>query len=200
MRYLTVSQAAEALQLSVPTVKRYIYDGKLQSTKLPGGQHRIAESEVERLLRPDEARPEGGVPTAEATPEERLAVLERWATELEAEIERLSASLSVISRYCSSMCEEQAEAVDVPQAGPHSRVQVLGPGCRRCNELHALAVEVLQEMGRSDVQIEHTRDLAAIAAFGPIVTPGLVVAGELVLTGRVPDKQALRELLTDHLK
>jgi excisionase family DNA binding protein len=46
MDYLTVSEAADVLQLSVPTIKRYIYEGKLKSTKLPGGQHRIARSET----------------------------------------------------------------------------------------------------------------------------------------------------------
>ncbi|NLB97219.1 MAG: helix-turn-helix domain-containing protein [Armatimonadetes bacterium] len=55
MHYLTIAEAAEALHLSVPTIKRYIYEGKLRSTKLPGGQHRIPQSEIDRILSPEAA-------------------------------------------------------------------------------------------------------------------------------------------------
>ena len=58
MKHLTITEVAKELQLSVATVKRYIYDGRLKSVKLPGGQHRIAMSEVERLLaQPGEEEP-----------------------------------------------------------------------------------------------------------------------------------------------
>jgi len=191
--YLTVSQAAERLQLSVPTIKRYIYDGRLQSVKLPGGQHRIPESEIERLLSPDLVAEE------EASAEQRVEVLERWLTELQADVERLSAALTVMSRYCSRVTERDLEGTEMAQAPPEARIQVLGPGCRRCNELHELTVAVLGEMGRADVTVEHTRDLDAIAAFGPVMTPGLVINEALVLAGGVPAREDLRELLEGHL-
>ena len=197
MRYLTVSQAAERLQLSVPTVKRYIYDGRLNSCKLPGGQHRIPESEIERLLSPEEAGGEAESETgADATEEERIAVLERWATELEREVERLGAALEVLSRYC-----EGASISDAPEAEPLRRgmVQVLGPGCRRCDALHELTHRVLRQMGMTDVVVEHVTDLGRIVAWGPVLTPALVINGEIVLSGRVPEEAELLELLECHL-
>lgn len=198
MRYLTIGQAAERLQLSVPTIKRYIYDGALRSTKLPGGQHRIPESEIERLLAPEQ---EEGMPAsspADATPEQRLAVLERWATELEAEVERLSGALAVMSRYCASVSEGE-EDPSLPPPQPRDSIQVLGPGCKRCHALHELTVRVVAEMGRDDVEVEHVTALSEIVAFGPVVTPGLVINGELVLSGSVPSKADLRDLLARHL-
>lgn len=193
MEYLTVSQAAERLQLSVPTVKRYIYDGRLESAKLPGGQHRIPESEIERLLAPEDAEEH-----PDATQEERITVLERWVTELEAEVERLSGALSVVSRYCTAAAEVEEES-SVSKTEPPCRVQVLGPGCRRCRTLHEMTVRALQEMGETDVAVEHVTDLERIVQWGPVLTPALVINGEMVLTGRVPDEGSLRELLVRHL-
>jgi small redox-active disulfide protein 2 len=190
VEYLTVSQAAERLQLSVPTIKRYIYDGRLESTKLPGGQHRIPESEIDRLLAPD-----GADQPADPTQEKRIEVLERWVTELEDEIERLSAALDVMSRYCGRGAEDLEDA-DPPAA---AQVQVLGPGCRRCEALHELAGKVLREMGETEVALEHVTELEHIVAWGPVITPALVVNGEMVLTGRVPSEDDLRALLREHL-
>lgn len=194
MRYFTVSEAAEALQLSVPTIKRYIYDGQLKSTKLPGGQHRIPESEVERLLG-------APVPERPATPDgdlaERIAVLERWVTEEEAEIERLNAALQVMSRYCASRCDytEEPSPAASPLANETPTVLVLGPGCRKCRSLRDLAERVLQALGRTDVTVQTVQDLDAISAFGPVLTPTLVVNGQIVLSGRVPTERILRQLL-----
>ena len=201
MRHLTVSEAAEALQLSVPTVKRYIYDGKLRSTKLPGGQHRIPEREIERLLPPEEPQPDEGAidSAAEATPEERLVVLERWVTELEADVERLSGALAVLSRYCSRVAEAEPDEHRTRGPLPQHEVLVLGPGCKRCVTLYELTARVLQEQGYGDVSIERTTDLDDIAAFGPVLTPGLVINGQLVLSGRVPSETTLKNLLARHL-
>ncbi len=48
--WLTLKEAAEVLKLSTITVTNYIKDGQLKAKQLPGGQYRIAQSEVERLL------------------------------------------------------------------------------------------------------------------------------------------------------
>jgi excisionase family DNA binding protein len=56
-RMLTVEQAAELLQAHQQTVRRWLRDGKLKG-RMPGGTklgYRIPESEVTRLLNPDQA-------------------------------------------------------------------------------------------------------------------------------------------------
>ena len=35
--------------ISYPTIKQWIYDGKIESGKTPGGHHRIPPQEIERL-------------------------------------------------------------------------------------------------------------------------------------------------------
>jgi len=37
------------MSVSYPTLKQWIYQGKIQSVKTPGGHHRIPRSEVDRL-------------------------------------------------------------------------------------------------------------------------------------------------------
>ena len=47
---LTVSEAAERLGVGYSTLKQWIYQGTVRTTRTAGGHHRIAETEVERLL------------------------------------------------------------------------------------------------------------------------------------------------------
>jgi len=47
---LTVRQASERLGVSYSTLKQWIYKGSVRTTRTEGGHHRVAETEVERLL------------------------------------------------------------------------------------------------------------------------------------------------------
>ena len=42
-------EAARLVGVSYPTLKQWIYQGKIRSTKTAGGHHRIARSEIERV-------------------------------------------------------------------------------------------------------------------------------------------------------
>ena len=50
-RLLTPREAAEILSISYPTIKNWIYKGKLRTVKTPGGHHRIPEEDIEKHLR-----------------------------------------------------------------------------------------------------------------------------------------------------
>ena len=50
MTNLTVRAAAERLGVGYSTLKQWIYEGRVRTTQTPGGHHRIADSEVDRLL------------------------------------------------------------------------------------------------------------------------------------------------------
>jgi len=47
------------LPISFPTIKQWIYHGKIQSIRTPGGHHRIPQSEIDRLLFRTRGRTEG---------------------------------------------------------------------------------------------------------------------------------------------
>jgi molybdopterin-binding protein len=47
---LSPRDAALQLRISFPTIKQWIYAGKIRSIRTPGGHHRIPQKEVDRLL------------------------------------------------------------------------------------------------------------------------------------------------------
>ena len=47
---LTVRAAADRLGVGYSTLKQWIYDGSIRTTKTRGGHHRISEAEVQRAL------------------------------------------------------------------------------------------------------------------------------------------------------
>ncbi len=47
---LSPRDAALQLRISFPTIKQWIYAGKIRSVRTPGGHHRIPQMEVDRLL------------------------------------------------------------------------------------------------------------------------------------------------------
>src|SRR5437763_9790610 len=55
MALLTVRAAAERMGIGYSTLKQWIYQGKVRTTTTAGGHHRISESEVDRVLAPQQA-------------------------------------------------------------------------------------------------------------------------------------------------
>src|SRR2546428_10113154 len=52
MSLLTVRQAAGRLGVGYSTLKHWIYEGRVRTRATSGGHHRIADTEVDRLLAP----------------------------------------------------------------------------------------------------------------------------------------------------
>ena len=50
MALLTVRAAAEQLGVAYSTVKRWMRDGRVRTTRTEGGHHRVSQAEIERLL------------------------------------------------------------------------------------------------------------------------------------------------------
>ena len=49
-KLLAPREAANILGISYPTLKQWIYRGKIKTAKTPGGHHRVPESEIDRLI------------------------------------------------------------------------------------------------------------------------------------------------------
>lgn len=73
-------------------------------------------------------------------------------------------------------------------------IKVLGSGCANCVNLEKATREALDELGIA-ATIEKVTDYGAIAGYGVMRTPGLVVDETLVLSGRVPTASQVREIL-----
>jgi small redox-active disulfide protein 2 len=64
-------------------------------------------------------------------------------------------------------------------------VKVLGPGCKRCVATVEMVQAQADRIGMS-VIIEKVIDYAAIAGYGVVSTPGIVIDGKIVHAGGLP--------------
>jgi small redox-active disulfide protein 2 len=74
------------------------------------------------------------------------------------------------------------------------KVQILGIGCARCQELEKRVRDALAEMNVA-ADVEHVKDLKLFASMGVFMTPGLIVDGKVASQGKVPSKDELKKLL-----
>jgi small redox-active disulfide protein 2 len=75
------------------------------------------------------------------------------------------------------------------------KVLVLGAGCPKCRKLFAAAREAAHEAG-IDAEVCKVEDINEIVRFGVIMTPALVVDGEVKVVGRVPRPDELRDMIS----
>jgi small redox-active disulfide protein 2 len=76
------------------------------------------------------------------------------------------------------------------------RIEVLGPGCRRCEELTKNAREAISMVG-VEAEVIHVTDAKELLAHGILwSTPGLVIDGRLVSVGRVLSARDIAARLT----
>jgi len=74
-------------------------------------------------------------------------------------------------------------------------IKILGPGCAKCNTLDKLTHEVVEKNGIK-ASITKVDDIMEIMKYGIMSTPALVVDGKVVVKGRVPSADEIRQLLT----
>lgn len=74
-------------------------------------------------------------------------------------------------------------------------IKILGPGCNNCKKLEKATREALDQLGL-DVTVDKVEDYAAIAGYGLMATPGLVVDDKVLVSGRVPKPAEIKQLLT----
>lgn len=75
-----------------------------------------------------------------------------------------------------------------------TRLQILGTGCPKCRQLAANAEAAAKALG-IDYQLEKVTELGKIVEFGIMLTPALVVDGEVKAVGKVPSVEDIKALL-----
>lgn len=79
------------------------------------------------------------------------------------------------------------------------RIEVLGPGCPRCETLRKNAQAALDELGIRAV-VTMVIDPPQIAARGVFTTPGLAIDGETVSSGHLLSVGQIKELLQERVR
>ena len=74
-------------------------------------------------------------------------------------------------------------------------VKVLGTGCPKCEQLMKQTEQAVQELGL-ECSVEKITNILQITSYGVMMTPALIVDGEVKMTGKVPSLDNLKKMLT----
>lgn len=75
-------------------------------------------------------------------------------------------------------------------------IKVLGPGCANCIKLENLVKEVVAEHN-IPANVEKITDREKFFDYGIMLTPGLVVNGKVLSSGKIPTKSTLEHWLKE---
>jgi len=77
------------------------------------------------------------------------------------------------------------------------KIEVLGPGCPKCQLLEKNVRAAVEEMGL-DAEVTKVSDIREIASRGVLMTPGLVVDGKVVSSGHLLSVLQVKKRLEGH--
>ena len=75
------------------------------------------------------------------------------------------------------------------------KIQILGPGCPKCNKLAQRAEEAVKDLG-VEYELEKVTAIDRIMAYDVMVTPALVVDGNVKFSGKVPSVDEIKKYLS----
>ena len=73
-------------------------------------------------------------------------------------------------------------------------IKILGSGCANCKRLETLTREVVENLG-INAEFEKVTDHKDIMQYPILSTPGLVIDGTVVSSGRIPSKPEIETWL-----
>jgi len=74
------------------------------------------------------------------------------------------------------------------------KIQILGTGCPKCKALTQNAETAAKELGL-EYTLEKVTDIKEIMKFGVMMTPALVVDGQVKTAGKLLNIQEIKEML-----
>jgi len=74
------------------------------------------------------------------------------------------------------------------------KIEVLGPGCSRCANVEANVKKALAEL-KKEAEVVKVTDINAIIEKGVIQTPALIINGKIIVQGKIPTVEQVREII-----
>ncbi len=74
------------------------------------------------------------------------------------------------------------------------KLEILGTGCPKCEKLAKAAEEAAQSLG-IEYELKKIKDINDIMDYGVMMTPALVVDGEVKVAGKVPSIDDLKKMI-----
>jgi len=75
------------------------------------------------------------------------------------------------------------------------KLQILGPGCPKCRQMTENMETAVKELNL-ECEIEKVIEINEITKFGVMITPALVVDGQVKIVGKVPTVEEIKGLLS----
>ncbi len=75
-------------------------------------------------------------------------------------------------------------------------IKILGTGCPKCRTLEKMTRDVVEKSG-IEATITKVENIVDIMRYNIMVTPALVVNGKVVLKGRIPSMDELKQLISN---
>ena len=74
------------------------------------------------------------------------------------------------------------------------KIQVMGPGCAKCNQVADNAAAAATALG-IDFEIEKISDFNDMMKYGVMMTPALAIEGDVKCVGKVPTVDEIKSML-----
>ena len=74
------------------------------------------------------------------------------------------------------------------------KIQVMGPGCAKCNQVADNAANAAAELG-IECEIEKITDFNDMMKYGVMMTPALAIEGDVKCVGKVPTVDEIKSML-----
>jgi small redox-active disulfide protein 2 len=78
------------------------------------------------------------------------------------------------------------------------RIEILGAGCKRCDQLYANALAAASSFGpEAGIVVEKIGDVNYFAKMGVFMTPALVIEGEVIAVGKVVTAEEIQKRIEE---
>ena len=74
------------------------------------------------------------------------------------------------------------------------KIEILGMGCKKCNELYENAKQAAKELGM-EVECAKVEDIQSIMGYGVMNTPAIVLDGKVKASGKVSSIEEIKAYL-----
>lgn len=75
-------------------------------------------------------------------------------------------------------------------------IKVLGPGCKNCKMVAEAVNKVLADLG-VQAEVKKIEDMGDITAHGVLITPGLIINGQIKASGKVPKESEIKKWIEE---
>jgi len=76
------------------------------------------------------------------------------------------------------------------------KIEILGTGCSKCNKTKEVIEKVLKSTGVK-AEVVKVEDIETILKYGVMITPAVVVDGDVKIAGKVPNEKEVRKWITE---